>query len=68
MNSFLSELETIPNPVKLDNLDENIELLKKKKKLASQLYSQYNIEGAIQCLENRKKLILFWLKYFYGIN
>lgn len=51
----LNELETIPNPVKLTDLDKNIELLKLKKKLASQLYSQYNLESAIQCLENRKK-------------
>lgn len=51
----LNELETVPSPVKLTDLDKNIELLKLKKKLASQLYSQYNLESAIQCLENRKK-------------
>ncbi len=59
----LAELEIIPTPVNLKDIDKNIELLKKKEKLAAQLYSQYNIKAAIACLENRKKYDEF--KEFY---
>lgn len=57
------ELERVPNPVTLADLDKKIELLKKKEKLSPQMYSQYNIKAAIACIENRKKYAEF--KEFY---
>ena len=50
-----AELERVPNPISLIDLDKKIEILKKKQNLAAQLYTQYDIKGAIERLENRKK-------------
>ena len=55
----LEELETIPTPWTLSNLDDKIEVLKYKAKLITQSYSKREVEGLIERLENRKK----WHKF-----
>ena len=51
----LEELETIPTPWTLSNLDDKIEVLKYKRDLITQHYSKREVEGLIERLENRKK-------------
>lgn len=51
----LNELETIPTPFSLTMIDEKITLLKQKRELVEHHYTQQNIDGIIQRLENRKK-------------
>lgn len=51
----LGELETIPTPWTLSNLDDKIEVLKYKRDLITQHYSKREVEGLIERLENRKK-------------
>ena len=51
----LNELETIPTPWTLSNLDDKIEVLKYKADLITQHYSKREVEGLIERLENRKK-------------
>lgn len=51
----LAELETIPTPWTLSNLDDKIEVLKYKRDLITQHYSKREVEGLIERLENRKK-------------
>jgi len=55
----LEELETIPTPWTLSNLDDKIEVLKYKAQLITQSYSKREVEGLIERLENRKK----WHKF-----
>ena len=55
----LAELETIPTPWTLSNLDDKIEVLKYKADLITQHYSKREVEGLIERLENRKK----WHKF-----
>lgn len=51
----LEELETIPTPWTLSNLQDKIEVLKYKRDLITQHYSKREVEGLIERLENRKK-------------
>ena len=51
----LEELETIPTPWNLSNLEDKIEILKYKRDLITQSYSKREVEGLIERLENRKK-------------
>jgi hypothetical protein len=51
----LEELETIPTPWTLSNLQDKIEVLKYKRELITQSYSKREVEGLIERLENRKK-------------
>lgn len=51
----LDQLETIPTPWTLSNLDEKIEVLKYKAELIVQSYSKREVEALIERLENRKK-------------
>jgi hypothetical protein len=51
----LEELETIPTPWTLSNLDDKIEVLKYKRELITQHYSKREVEGLIERLENRKR-------------
>ena len=51
----LEELETIPTPWTLSNLEDKIEVLKYKRDLITQHYSKREVEGLIERLENRKK-------------
>ncbi len=51
----LAELETIPTPWTLSNLEDKIEVLKYKRDLITQHYSKREVEGLIERLENRKK-------------
>jgi hypothetical protein len=51
----LEELETIPTPWTLSNLEDKIEVLKYKRELITQSYSKREVEGLIERLENRKK-------------
>lgn len=55
----LEELETIPTPWTLSNLEDKIEVLKYKAQLITQSYSKREVEGLIERLENRKK----WHKF-----
>ena len=52
---ILSELETIPTPWTMANLDDKIEVLKYKRDLITQKYSRREVEALIERLENRKK-------------
>jgi hypothetical protein len=52
---ILGELETIPTPWTMANLDDKIEVLKYKRDLITQKYSRREVEGLIERLENRKK-------------
>jgi len=51
----LSELETIPTPWTLSNLEDKIEVLKYKADLITQHYSKREVKALIERLENRKK-------------
>lgn len=51
----LEELETIPTPWTLSNLQDKIDVLKYKRELITQSYSKREVEGLIERLENRKK-------------
>ena len=55
----LKELETIPTPWTLSNLDDKIEVLKYKADLITQHYSKREVQGLIERLENRKQ----WHKF-----
>jgi len=55
----LEELETIPTPWTLSNLDDKIEVLKYKAELITQSYSKREVVALIERLENRKK----WHKF-----
>jgi len=55
----LDELETIPTPWTLSNLEVNIEVLKYKADLITQSYSRIEVVALIERLENRKK----WHKF-----
>lgn len=52
---ILGELETIPTPWTMANLDDKIEVLKYKRDLITQKYSRREVEALIERLENRKK-------------
>jgi hypothetical protein len=52
---ILEELETIPTPWDLANLDDKITILKYKSDLITQYYSKREVDGLIERLENRKK-------------
>jgi hypothetical protein len=51
----LDQLETIPTPWNLSNLEDKIEVLKYKRDLIVQSYSRREVEGLIERLENRRK-------------
>jgi hypothetical protein len=51
----LDELETVPTPWTLSNLDDKIEVLKYKAELITQHYSKREVEALVERLENRKK-------------
>lgn len=51
----LEELERVPKNWDLFNIDEKIEMLKKKSQLIVQHYTKREIFGLIERLENRKK-------------
>lgn len=51
----LRELETVPTPWNLSNLDDKISILKYKRELIVQSYSKREVEALIERLENRKK-------------
>lgn len=53
--SVMQELETVPTPFTVENLDEKIETLKDKTKLLNQRYAKEQIEGLCKRLQNRKK-------------
>ncbi len=55
----LEELETIPTPWTLSNLENKIEVLKYKAQLITQSYSKREVVALIERLENRKK----WHKF-----
>lgn len=52
---ILGELETVPTPWTMANLDDKIEVLKYKRDLITQKYSRREVEALIERLENRKK-------------
>lgn len=51
----LNELETVPTPWDLSNLDDKIEILRLKTDLITQYYAKREVEGLIERLQNRKK-------------
>lgn len=51
----LDQLETIPTPWTLSNLQDKIEVLKYKRDLIIQHYAKREVEALIERLENRKK-------------
>jgi hypothetical protein len=51
----VNELETIPTPWTLSNLQDKIEILEYKRDLITQKYSRREVEAMIERLENRKK-------------
>lgn len=51
----LKELETVPTPFNLSNLDDKIEMLKIKERIIVQHYSKREVNALIQRLDNRKK-------------
>ncbi len=53
--SVIQELEIIPTPFTLENIDDKIALLKEKNKLVQQRFTNDQINGMIERLENRKK-------------
>jgi len=55
----LNELETIPTPWNLSNLDDKISILEYKRDLITQKYSRREVEAMIERLQNRKK----WHKF-----
>ena len=63
----LDQLETIPTPWNLTNLDEKIEILEYKRDLIVQKYSRREVVGMIERLQNRKHWDKF-SKYFNGFQ
>ena len=61
----VNELETIPTPWTLSNLQDKIEILEYKRDLITQKYSRREVEAMIERLENRKKWDKF-KKFFDG--
>lgn len=61
----VNELETIPTPWTLSNIQDKIEILEYKRDLITQKYSRREVEGMIERLENRKKWGKF-NKFFEG--
>ncbi len=51
----LNELETIPTPWNMSNLDDKISILEYKRDLIVQKYSKREVEGLLERLHNRKK-------------
>lgn len=51
----LDQLETVPTPWNLTNLEDKIEVLKYKRELIVQSYSRREVEALIERLENRKR-------------
>lgn len=51
----LNELETIPNPASIENIDEKIATLKDKSLMVNQRYAKTQIDAMVKRLENRKK-------------
>ncbi len=51
----LNQLETVPTPFNLNNLDDKIAVLRDKEKLIINYYAKREITGLIERLENRKK-------------
>ena len=56
---ILSELETIPTPWSLSNLDDKISILRFKSALITQKYAKREVDALIVRLENRKKYAKF---------
>jgi hypothetical protein len=52
-----AELEMQPVPWNMDNLDEKIKLLEDKNKLVNQSYSNAELQGLIERLNNRKQYL-----------
>jgi hypothetical protein len=61
----VNELETIPTPWTLANLQDKIDILEYKRDLITQRYSRREVEAMIERLENRKKWDKF-KKFFDG--
>jgi hypothetical protein len=61
----VNELETIPTPWTLSNLQDKIEILEYKRDLITQKYSRREVEGMLERLENRKNWDKF-KKFFDG--
>jgi hypothetical protein len=61
----VNELETIPTPWTLANLQDKIDILEYKRDLITQKYSRREVEAMIERLENRKKWDKF-KKFFDG--
>ena len=55
----LDQIETIPTPWTLSNLEDKIDVLKYKRDLIVQSYTRREVEGLIDRLENRRK----WEKF-----
>lgn len=51
----LNELETIPTPWNLNNLDDKLKILNDKRDLITQQYAKREVVAMIERLENRKK-------------
>lgn len=61
----VNELETIPTPWTLSNLQDKIAILEYKRDLITQKYSRREVEAMIERLQNRKKWDKF-KKFFNG--
>jgi hypothetical protein len=59
----LNELETIPTPFGLFNIDDKISMLKDKLEFIRQHYAKREVEALIERLENRKKYE-YYKKFF----
>lgn len=55
----LSELETIPTPWTLSNINDKLEILRYKSDLITQKYAKREVDALIERLENRKKFHKF---------
>jgi len=53
----LDELETVPTPITLENIDGKVQMLRAKLGMLRQKYSRRDVEGLIVRLENRKKYL-----------
>lgn len=51
----LKELETMPTPISLANIDDKIAVMKDKAKLIQQSYAKREVNAVLERLENRKK-------------
>lgn len=51
----LDELETLPTPFSLNNLDDKLSVLRDKEELITQHYAKREVTALIERLENRKK-------------